>query len=155
LAGGSDAELRALLRDVVELYEPLAEERNIDLVLEAPQSQMCKGEVDLLFQMFANLLDNAIKYTKPNGHIRVQMSKELTGDGSSRHIVVISDSGPGIAFLERGNVFRRFYRVESSRGEHPGHGLGLSLVQAIAQYHYGSVELGNNNPGLQVRIELP
>jgi signal transduction histidine kinase len=155
LAGGSDVELRALLRDVVELYEPLAEERNIDLVLEAPQSQVCKGEVDLLFQMFANLLDNAIKYTKPNGHIRVQMSKKLIGDGSGRHIVVISDSGPGIAFLERGNVFRRFYRVESSRGEHPGHGLGLSLVQAIAQYHYGSVELGNNNPGLQVRIELP
>jgi signal transduction histidine kinase len=85
----------------------------------------------------------------------VQMSKALTVDGSSRHIVVISDSGPGIAFLERGNVFRRFYRVESSRGEHPGHGLGLSLVQAIAQYHYGSVELGNNHPGLQVRIELP
>jgi signal transduction histidine kinase len=155
LAGGSDVELRALLRDVVELYEPLAEERNIELVLEAPQPQVCKGDVDLLSQMFANLLDNAIKYTKPYGHIRVQMSIKLTADGSSRHLIVISDSGPGIAFLERDNVFRRFYRVESSRGEHPGHGLGLSLVQAIAQYHYGSVELGNNNPGLQVRIELP
>ena len=116
---------------------------------------MCKGDMDLLFQMFANLLDNAIKYTKPHGHIRVQMDVKLAADGGRGHIVVISDSGPGIAFLERDNVFRRFYRVESSRGEHPGHGLGLSLVQAIAQYHYGSVELGNNNPGLQVRIELP
>ena len=65
---------------------------------------------------------------------------------------------PGLVllFLERRvTYFGAFYRVESSRGEHPGHGLGLSLVQAIAQYHYGSVELGNNNPGLQVRIELP
>jgi signal transduction histidine kinase len=69
--------------------------------------------------------------------------------------VVISDSGPGIAVGERKNVFRRFYRVESSRGEQPGHGLGLSLVQAIAQYHHGSVQLGSNNPGLQVRVSLP
>jgi len=155
LAGGSDIELRALLRDVVELYEPLAEQRDIELQFEAPQAQMCKGDMDLLFQMFANLLDNAIKYTKPHGHIRVQMDVKLAADGGRGHIVVISDSGPGIAFLERDNVFRRFYRVESSRGEHPGHGLGLSLVQAIAQYHYGSVELGNNHPGLQVRVELP
>ena len=155
LAGGSDIELRALLRDVVELYEPLAEQRDIELQFEAPQAQMCKGDMDLLFQMFANLLDNAIKYTKPHGHIRVQMDVKPAADGGRGHIVVISDSGPGIAFLERDNVFRRFYRVESSRGEHPGHGLGLSLVQAIAQYHYGSVELGNNHPGLQVRVELP
>ena len=57
--------------------------------------------------------------------------------------------------VERKNVFRRFYRVESSRTEQPGHGLGLSLVQAIAQYHHGSVELGSNQPGLQVRVTLP
>ncbi len=69
--------------------------------------------------------------------------------------MLIADSGPGIPLVERKNVFRRFYRVESSRTEHPGHGLGLSLVQAIAQYHHGSVELGNNNPGLQVSVQLP
>ena len=155
LAGGSDVELQSLLRDIVELYEPLAEQRSIELALEAPQSQMCKGDTDLLFQMFANLLDNAVKYTPSHGDIRVQMSTKLTADGSRRHCVVISDSGPGIALLERDHVFRRFYRVESSRGEHPGHGLGLSLVQAIVQYHDGSVELANNNPGLQVKIELP
>jgi signal transduction histidine kinase len=152
LAGGSDVELSALLRDVVELYEPLATERQVDLVLDAPRPQVCKGEADLLFQMFANVLDNALKYTPPGGHINVRLRPDK---GNSGHSVVISDSGPGIPLSERKHVFRRFYRVESSRGEHPGHGLGLSLVQAIAQYHYGKVELGSNNPGLQVRVKLP
>ena len=72
LVDGTKVELRALLRDVVELYEPLALERNIDLTLDAPQSGLCKGEADLLVQMFANVLDNAIKYTPPGGDIRVQ-----------------------------------------------------------------------------------
>lgn len=152
LSGGSDVQLAALLRDVVELYEPLAHEREIALELDAPQPQVCKGEADLLFQMFANVLDNAIKYTPAKGRIAVQLRPAADGSG---HNVVIADSGPGIPFGERKNVFRRFYRVESSRGEHPGHGLGLSLVQAIAQYHHGTVELGSNNPGLRVRIYLP
>jgi signal transduction histidine kinase len=155
LAGGSDVEIRALLRDVVELYEPLAVERNIELILDAPDAQVCKGEADLLFQMFANVLDNAIKYTPPQGSIRVQLRPGGAGGSGAGHSIVISDTGPGIPTVERKNVFRRFYRVESSRNELPGHGLGLSLVQAIAQYHYGSVELGSNNPGLQVRVKLP
>ncbi|MEZ5503728.1 MAG: HAMP domain-containing sensor histidine kinase, partial [Halioglobus sp.] len=138
LAGGHDVELGALLRDVVELYEPLSQERDIALELDAPHPQVCRGEADLLFQMFANVVDNAIKYTPPGGRIRVQLRSGVDGTG---HRVVIADSGPGIPLVERKNVFRRFYRVESSRGEHPGHGLGLSLVQAIAQYHYGTVEL--------------
>lgn len=152
LAGGSDVGLDDLLRDVVELYEPLAHERDIELALDAPQPTRIKGEADLLFQMFANVLDNAIKYTPPKGRITVQLRPRADGAG---HSVVVSDSGPGIPLGERKNVFRRFYRVESSRGEHPGHGLGLSLVQAIAQYHHGTVELGGNSPGLQVRIHLP
>ena len=155
LAGGSDVEIRALLRDVVELYEPLAMERKIELVLDAPDAQVCKGEADLLFQMFANVLDNAIKYTPPQGAIRVQLRPGGAGGSGAEHSIVISDTGPGIPTVERKNVFRRFYRVESSRNELPGHGLGLSLVQAIAQYHYGTVELGSNNPGLQVRVKLP
>jgi signal transduction histidine kinase len=152
LSGGNAVELRALLQDVVELYEPLAHERGITLALDAPQVQTCTGEVDLLFQMFANVLDNAIKYTPDQGRISVLLRPGTEGAG---HSVTIADSGPGIPFVERKNVFRRFYRVESSRTEQPGHGLGLSLVQAIAQYHHGSVELGSNNPGLQVRVMLP
>ncbi len=152
LASDSEVELSALLRDVVELYEPLAHEQNIELALDVPPSQACKGEADLLFQMFANLLDNALKYTPEKGRISVQLRSGLDGVG---HSVIIADSGPGIPAVERKNVFRRFYRVESSRTEHPGHGLGLSLVQAIAQYHHGAVDLSSNGPGLQVRVTLP
>ena len=152
LATGSEVELGALLRDVVELYEPLAHEHGIALELDAPQPQRCKGEADLLFQMFANVLDNALKYTPDHGLIRVQLR---AGEAGAGHSVIISDSGPGIPVVERKNVFRRFYRVESSRTEQPGHGLGLSLVQAIAQYHHGTVELRSNQPGLQVKVSLP
>jgi len=153
IAGGADVELRGLLSDVVELYEPLALERDITLELDAPEPRVCRGEADLLFQMFANVLDNALKYTPGGGRVRVQL-RPGSGAGSG-HSIVIADDGPGIPVGERNNVFRRFYRVESSRTELPGHGLGLSLVQAIAQFHHGSVELGSNNPGLQVRVKLP
>ena len=156
LAGGEDVELSGLLRDVVELYEPVADEKSVTLRFKSSQEQYCKGEVDLLFQMFANLVDNAVKYTPAQGTVEVQLQlRPVPGSGESAHSIIISDSGPGIVPAERKNVFRRFYRVESSRGEQPGHGLGLSLVQAIVQYHNGSVELGSNNPGLQVRIKLP
>lgn len=154
LAGGDTVDLRSLLQDVVELYEPLAQERSITLALGTPQAQTCQGEVDLLFQMFTNLLDNAIKYTPAGGEINVQLTEEAASSIFG-HCIVIGDSGPGIPTVERKNVFRRFYRVESSRSEQPGHGLGLSLVQAIAQYHRGLVELGSNNPGLRVRVKLP
>ena len=154
LHGGHEVELRALLRDVVDLYEPLAHEQGIALELDAPHCAVCRGEADLLFQMFANVMDNAIKYTPQHGAIRVQLRPDAASGGAGNR-VVIADSGPGIPPAERKNVFRRFYRVESSRGERPGHGLGLSLVQAIAQYHYGSVELDSNNPGLQVTVKLP
>jgi signal transduction histidine kinase len=154
LAAGTEVDLREVLRDVVELYEPLAHERGINLQLDAPLCQVCRGEVDLLFQMFVNVLDNAVKYTPGQGEVRVELGSG-SGEQDLGHCIVIGDSGPGIAAEQRKNVFRRFYRVESSRGEQPGHGLGLSLVQAIAQYHYGSVELGSNHPGLKVTIRLP
>jgi len=156
LTGGPEVELSALLRDVVELYEPVAEEKGVTLLLAAPERQYCNGEVDLLFQMFTNLVDNAIKYTPVNGLVEVRMQlRPPQGTAAGANSIIIADSGPGIGLADRKNVFRRFFRVESSRGEQPGHGLGLSLVQAIALYHRGSIELGNNNPGLQVRVRLP
>ena len=156
LSGGATIELGTLLRDVVELYEPVAEEKGIDIRFDCTQSFYCKGEVDLLFQLFANLLDNAVKYTPPQGSVALHLQSTPAQSGvEAMHSIIIADSGAGIAPAERKNVFRRFYRVEASRGEQPGHGLGLSLVQAIVHYHRGKIELGSNNPGLQVRIKLP
>lgn len=156
LAGGSEIELQNLLRDVVELYEPVADEQGVVLKLNSAGEQYCVGEVDLLFQLFTNLVDNAVKYTPSGGTVEVSLHNQpAQGEDVDMTCIIVADSGPGIATAERKNVFRRFYRVESSRGEQPGHGLGLSLVQAIAQYHHGRVELGSNNPGLQVRVKLP
>ncbi|MFK8048212.1 MAG: ATP-binding protein [Halioglobus sp.] len=149
-SAAAEVDLGGLLQDVYELYEPVAQEKNIALNFKAAPGK-CKGEADLLFQMFANLMDNAVKYTPERGSINVELQ---AGAGHS-HRITISDSGPGIAPEERENAFRRFYRVESSRGQQPGHGLGLSLVKAIAQYHDGSVSLRANNPGLTVEVLLP
>lgn len=154
LAGGVPVDLQALLQDVFELYEPLASDASLTLALDAPQSRVCTGEVDLLFQMFTNLVDNAIKYTPAGGSVTLRLTDD-PGDGQYTHSVVIEDTGPGIPTVERKNVFRRFYRVETSRSQQPGHGLGLSLVQAIARYHRGDVSLSSNNPGLRVRVRLP
>ena len=71
------------------------------------------------------------------------------------HRIEISDSGPGISAEHWQDVFRRFYRVEPSRSAQPGHGLGLSMAQAIAHYHGGSVDLQDNHPGLRVILNLP
>ncbi len=156
LAGGTRVELASLLRDVVELYEPVAEEKGITMVFSDAGPQYCLAEADLLFQLFANLVDNAVKYTPAQGTVEVRLqARPAQGLSEGAHSIIIADSGPGIAPADRKNVFRRFFRVESSRGEQPGHGLGLSLVQAIVQYHHGSVELGSNNPGLLVRVKLP
>ena len=171
LSGGDEIDLNELLQNIVELYEPLAQERQIELRLDAPQLQRCNGDIDLLSQLFANLLDNALKYSPAGGEIHVRLrpgsgnlasrnensenASQSVNDVAQGHNVVVADSGPGIPATERKNVFRRFYRVEASRTEQPGNGLGLSLAQAIVHYHRGEIELGSNNPGLQVRIRLP
>ncbi len=147
--GEARVDLKALLQDAVELYEPVAQEKQQSLTLQAVSGE-CTGDTDLLFQMIANLVDNAVKYTPPGGVIHLRL--EPLNDGRQR--VTIFDSGPGIPDADRQNVFRRFFRLESSREMQPGIGLGLSLVRAIVRYHGGVVELGDNEPGLTVTITL-
>ncbi len=141
-------DLQQLLHDVVEFYAPLAEERQQTLALSVSSAARVPGDRDLLFQAFANLLDNAIKYTPPQGHIKVDLA-ELTGHPH----VTVADSGPGIPAQERDKVFRRFYRLEASRGL-PGNGLGLSLVAAVAKLHDIKLAVEDNAPGLRVAMEF-
>ena len=153
-AGGGDVNLRQLILDVVELYEPVAQESGVSLELSTVPIASCRGEADLLFQMFANVLDNAIKYTPEGGTVRVDLAHSGTGPDAG-YRVSIADTGPGISAEHWEDVFRRFYRVEPSRSSQPGHGLGLSMAQAIAHYHGGSVDLKDNQPGLRVEVNLP
>ncbi|MDH3977641.1 MAG: HAMP domain-containing histidine kinase [Gammaproteobacteria bacterium] len=136
-------------RDAYELYKALADEKAISFSCDAPGEVCVSGDKNLLFQAITNLLDNAIKYTPDNGHIEISLHQN--GDIA---ILKVADSGSGIPADQRGQVLQRFYRLDQSRSE-PGAGLGLSLVQAIAQRHGAKLELDDNAPGLIITMQLP
>jgi len=145
-------DLAALAADAVELYEPVAESDGIAVSLDAPQPAQTKGNRQLLAQATANLIDNAIKYARPDdgdGAIIVQVERER-----SRVRLIVADNGPGIPEDQREQALKRFARLETSRSR-PGSGLGLSLVAAVARLHGGTIALEDNRPGLRVVITLP
>lgn len=129
----------ALLADVVEMYEPLAEEKLMSLRLTTAPCTL-HGDRDLLFQLFSNLLDNAIKFTNEGG-VTIDAT---TAEGSLR--ISVCDTGPGISPAEREKVLRRFYRVDKSRSQ-TGNGLGLAMVAAIAELHAATIELAEGKDG--------
>mgnify|MGYP003950150551 CR=1 FL=1 len=139
-------DLATILEDVYELYEPLADEKKVSLVLKVESSVFTEGDRDLVFQVFANLMDNAIKFSPSGGKIDVEVQKEM--DGIS---VTLRDQGSGLSESDLEKVFDRFYRADQSRTM-PGNGLGLSLVKAIVAYHQGVIVLRNTDPGLEVKI---
>jgi signal transduction histidine kinase len=147
----------ALVRDVAELYEPVAEERGLVLRADAAEPVFVHADRQLLGQAIANLIDNAIKYGAPersqgNGaEPEVCVTTEARGPMAD---IVVTDRGPGVPSSDRERVLGRFVRLEASRSE-PGSGLGLSLVSAVARLHGGAVRLEDNRPGLKVVLSLP
>ena len=146
-----DINLTALIDDVADLYQPLLEERDKKLFLHnSPGITLC-GDRDMLFQAVANLVDNALKHSPPNGQIEIALRS------LNQYIeIIIADDGPGIPESEREQVLIRFYRLDKSRTT-VGSGLGLSLVSAVVELHNGKLILedGSNNRGLRVVIRLP
>ena len=143
-------DLPSVAADVAELYEPLAEERNITLTLAPSPRIAVEGNRSLVAQALANLVDNAIKYTPPGGKVRVAVSAGDKGVDLS-----VADSGPGIAMQDRSRVVERFVRLEASRNS-PGTGLGLSLVAAVAHFHAADLVLEDNTPtGLKAILRFP
>ena len=152
-------DLVPLLHDVAELYEPLAADKAQCLQVlparspgsadaDADAGLRVHGDRDLLFQALANLLDNAIKYTPDGGEIAL---RARSVDDSVE--ITVTDSGPGIPAPLRDKVLQRFYRIDASRSA-PGHGLGLSLVQAVAQLHAAELRLEDAAPGLRVVLTV-
>jgi signal transduction histidine kinase len=143
----------AIVQDVAELYEPVAEETGAELAVHtAPQPIMIKASRELLGQALANLVDNAIKYaTAADTNAKISISAERDGDSL---VLRVADNGPGIPPEDRERALQRFVRLEKSRTQ-PGSGLGLSLVAAVARLHHGAIELGDGNPGLVVTLRLP
>lgn len=142
-------DLDSVARDVAELYEPLADEKGITLVLRSGSGAQIEGNRSLVAQALANLVDNAIKYTPAGG--RVMMSVSQSADGV---VLTVADTGPGIPAEDRPRVVERFVRLEASRSS-PGTGLGLSLVAAVAHFHGTQLELGDNAPGLKASLTFP
>jgi signal transduction histidine kinase len=143
-------DLGALARDAAELYEPVAEERGVRLTAATDnQAPHVAAQRELLAQAVTNLLDNAVKHTPAGGEIVVR----VVAAGSSV-LLVVADSGPGIAASDRERVLERFVRLEESRST-PGSGLGLSLVAAVARLHGATLDLADNAPGLRVELRFP
>lgn len=138
-------DLAEVARDVLELYEPLAEERGIAIELSAQAPVMILGNRQLVAQAMANIIDNAIKYTPEGGCVAV-----LTQDRPTP-AVIVADNGPGIPEHLREHAKERFVRLDPERST-PGSGLGLSLVQAVAKLHEAKLDLGDNRPGLRVTL---
>lgn len=149
-------DLAALTREVGELYEAVAEEKGLKLAVEAENPLLISGQRELLAQVIANLLDNAVKYASHDPQDESDAPDivlRCKGEGADAMIEVV-DRGPGVPAADRQRVLERFVRLEASRSQ-PGAGLGLSLVAAVARLHSGEVSLDDNAPGLIVRLRLP
>jgi signal transduction histidine kinase len=159
-AGSSEGEMgevdaSAIVSDVVELYEPAADESGTTLTVDAPQPILLKASRELLGQAVANLIDNAMKHATPaEGEARTMAIVVSAARDGDWLVLRVADNGPGIDAADRSRALQRFVRLEKSRSQ-PGSGLGLSLVAAVVRLHHGEIELGDGNPGLVVTIHLP
>jgi signal transduction histidine kinase len=153
----SEFDAAQIARDVGELYEPVAEEKGINLKVETTPTAMLKGSRELVSQAMANLIDNAIKYAAPApGSVNGTPAQITISAVESPEAIVltVADTGPGIAAADRTRAVERFVRLETSRSA-PGSGLGLSLASAVARLHGGELKLEDNGPGLKAVIALP
>jgi heavy metal sensor kinase len=144
-------EIGPLLEEVVDFFAPLAEEHKLELELRSRVEGAVEGDPGWLHQLFANLIDNAIRYTPEGG--RVEVSAE---GGEDVVRVRVRDTGVGIAEADRERVFARFERAGESPGERAGLGLGLTLAREIARAHGGSVDVESHpERGSVFTVRLP
>jgi signal transduction histidine kinase len=139
-------DLAELSRTVAEAFAPSAEDAGQDLRFEGDEPVPIDGDRELLTQMVANLVENALRH---GGVLaRVVVRARLWGEEA---FISVTDNGPGVPAAERGRVFDRFYRLEQSRST-PGSGLGLALVASVARLHGATVHLADAEPGLEATI---
>ena len=140
--------LKTILADVIELYDPLAEEKAIIIKHKLIELPTIPTYGHLIFQMIANIIDNALKYSPKESTVLIELALD-----DDYQLIRISDQGIGIKSEEHDKVFDRFYRSDKSRHTE-GNGLGLSLVKAALALHKGEITFKDNNPGLVVEIRL-
>lgn len=186
-SGGASIEkqtldLNAILQDVIELYEPLAESKNIGIATAFSSGHRVVGDRNLLFQVIANILDNSIKYSSGSNKISITLQPGISNEGTctldalqttdeeyftldfgeqQKHnlqhylSITITDQGMGLPESSHKKIFQRFYREEKSRSLKPGNGLGLSMVMAVMQIHQGAIYVNSLEQGLSISLVLP
>ena len=127
--GFGEVQLAPLIREAGDLYDPIAENKGVMLRVEAAEEACVHGDRDLLFEAVANLVDNAVKFTPEGGRVELVLLHQ-----AGATVIRVSDTGPGIAEIERDAVTQRFYRSDKHRNI-KGLGLGLSMVAAIIKLH--------------------
>jgi signal transduction histidine kinase len=148
-AGFKTVDLTGLFARVADAYRAVAEDGGKALDVRLAEDIAFHGDSELLLQMIANLLDNAIRHSPPQTRIALSMKRAV--DGATAEV---SDQGPGIPAGEHEKIFERFYRLDSSRATE-GNGLGLALVSAVAALHGIKIALEDNQPGLKVVLRFP
>jgi signal transduction histidine kinase len=138
---------------VAELYTPVAEDEGIEVSTDIAEGVLLRANRELIGQAMVNLLENAMKYAKPEdgstGRISIGLEKI-----DANVVITVADNGPGIPEADRIRVLERFVRLEKSRSEQ-GSGLGLALVNAVARLHGGRFRIEDNSPGVRAVLELP
>jgi signal transduction histidine kinase len=142
-------DLSALLIRIADDFSPAAEDREQIIETDVPPGLTIDADQELIAQMVVNLVENAMRHSQAGARIALS-----AGDNWETVGITVSDTGPGIPPAEREKVLRPFYRLETSRTTE-GSGLGLSLVAAIAKQHGATLDLLDNDPGLQVMISFP
>jgi signal transduction histidine kinase len=148
-SGFGEFDLSTVFADVVDAFTPAAEDAGKHLDAKIKPAIRIAGDRELLTQMLANLIENAIRHTPIGTHIDVSL-----GSDRDRIVGTVTDNGPGAPAVERERIFERFYRLEHSRST-PGSGLGLSLVKAVADLHGIVLEVRDAEPGLQIVMRFP
>jgi signal transduction histidine kinase len=142
-------DLSAVALEMWELYEPLAEEKDLTAEARIAPGLRVLGDRNLIAQVLANLLDNAIKYCAAGDRLTLELA--AAGD---RHVMRVADTGPGLPDDIRGEAFERFVRAERDRAV-DGHGLGLALVRAIAARHGARLVMPDGQTGFTLEIHWP
>jgi signal transduction histidine kinase len=149
----TDVDVSAVVADVAELYGPVAEDEGMTLQSHVADGTHLRANRELLGQALVNLVDNALKYGKPDSGSAGRITVSLT-EADGHVLIEVADNGSGIPEDDRQRVLERFVRLEKSRTE-PGSGLGLSLVAAVARLHKGSFRIEDNAPGVRAVLDLP
>ncbi|ARU06451.1 hypothetical protein CCO03_18900 [Comamonas serinivorans] len=151
----SPVDVTSLLAEAEDLYAPLVEDQGGTLTLQSPSGLYCLGDANLLASALSNLIENALKHGREaDGRVHIVLGALALQHGELGPAIelTVSDQGPGAPPAALEKLTQRFFRAHS---DHPGLGLGLASVQAIAQVHLGKLSFDNTHPGLRARLVLP